>query len=677
MKKIAFVGLLSAIVSTGFAQDSLKSRYIEEVVVTGQYEPQSAMKSVYQVNTIPMERIQRKGATTLQDVLNTELNIRFSQDLATGTSNIYMNGLDGQYVKVLLDGVPLVGKQGVDNAINLGQIDINTIERIEIVDGPMSVLYGADAMAGVINIITKKAFDDKLSASVRIHEESIGKEYATSQGIHNQHAAVSLSHNQLYAKGEFGRNYFGGWKNGVEGRELVWHKKAQLLGSGVVGWRVGDQHLYYRLDYLNENIEDPAEFQLGVARDRDYLTHRFIHQLQGDFTLSDRWSYNGTVAYTAYQRRVRSINVEESTGRETLSLGVGDQDVNKINGFNMRGSFVYRSSDKLSFQPGYEINVDQGSGGRIQAGEKEIVDYALFLSTEYTPVKNISIRPGLRFIQNTKYEVPSLFASQGWRIPIIPSISSKIEITDRSQVRVSYARGFRAPSIRELYFHFVDASHDIHGNTALEPEFSNSFNGSYSYRTVYKNDWKVKWTLSGFYNDVDNMIGYDYGAIRNGRPVTSYININKFISKGITVDQRVVVDALEVGIGLGYTGRSYAYNATDIGNLKSFWSPEINAHVSYEIKPIALTTTLYYKYTGRLQRISDSVLYTQQGFHIGDLSLMKGLGQYMSLTLGARNLFNVTSLKTRSTGGGVHTSDATMGLYGRSYFLSLNFQMFR
>ena len=102
----------------------------------------------------------------MQDALNNELNIRFSQDLATGGSDITMMGLKGQNVKILIDGLPMVGRQGTSNEIDINQIDINSIERIEIVEGPMSVVYGADALAGVINIITKKA-RPKISVSAR------------------------------------------------------------------------------------------------------------------------------------------------------------------------------------------------------------------------------------------------------------------------------------------------------------------------------------------------------------------------------------------------------------------------------------------------------------------------------------------------------------------------------
>ncbi|MSW64981.1 MAG: TonB-dependent receptor plug domain-containing protein, partial [Actinobacteria bacterium] len=185
MKKILFIAVLSWIYLSLeaqqkpdlFKEDSIRHKELQEVTVTGQHRPQSVKNSVFQVKIINKERIQRQAATKLQDVLNNELNIRFSQDLATGGSDINMLGLSGQNVKILIDGAPMVGRQGTSNEININQIDINSIERIEIIEGPLSVVYGADALAGVINIITKKPNGQKLSVTARLHEETAGKEY--------------------------------------------------------------------------------------------------------------------------------------------------------------------------------------------------------------------------------------------------------------------------------------------------------------------------------------------------------------------------------------------------------------------------------------------------------------------------------------------------------------------
>jgi outer membrane receptor for ferrienterochelin and colicins len=136
-----------------FAQlDTLKT--LGEVVITGQYKPQSVKNSVYQVRVINSERIRQSGATEIKQVLANQLGFRFSNDNTIGTTDVQLMGMSGRNVKILLDGVPMVDRG--DTRESLNQVDVNTIERIEIVEGPMSVSYGSDALAGVINIITKK-----------------------------------------------------------------------------------------------------------------------------------------------------------------------------------------------------------------------------------------------------------------------------------------------------------------------------------------------------------------------------------------------------------------------------------------------------------------------------------------------------------------------------------------
>src|SRR6187455_846738 len=147
MKKITkIITTVIVVLSTNplFAQqDSSKTKSLEEVVITGQYKPQSLKNSVYQVRVIKNEKIRLSGAVNVQQVLNSQLGFRFSNDNTIGTTDIQLNGMNGRNVKILLDGVPMVDRG--DTRESLNQVDINTIERIEIVEGPMSVSYGSDA----------------------------------------------------------------------------------------------------------------------------------------------------------------------------------------------------------------------------------------------------------------------------------------------------------------------------------------------------------------------------------------------------------------------------------------------------------------------------------------------------------------------------------------------------
>src|SRR5688572_15401763 len=477
MRKIYM--LLVATASTIFVsaqEDTTKAKELAEVVVTGQYKPQSAKASVYQVRTISKDRIQKQGATKLQDVLSNELNIRFTQDVATGGSDITMMGLKGQNVKILVDGLPMTGRQGTSNEININQIDINSIERIEIVEGPMSVVYGADALAGVINIITKKAAAEKFSVTARIQEETIGNEYGIKQGIHNQYAGASFRIKNWELGGGFGHNYFGGWRDTATGREMVWHKKDQLLANGFVAFHKSKFNIRYRIDGLDEIISNPGNFQTFpdqvsgeyLAYDQEYLTNRIMHQLQLSYFINSDLNFQLQSSYSDYSRQVFSTTVSQETGKVNLDMGTGKQSVVDFTGFTLRGIVNYKLSKLFSFQSGVDINLDRGEGERLKDGSNKVDDYAFFITSEFTPSSKINIRPGLRFIKNSVYDAP----------PVVPSLNTKFALSKNFDLRIAYARGFRSPSLRELYFNFFDANHQIVGNPDLEAETSHSFRGS-------------------------------------------------------------------------------------------------------------------------------------------------------------------------------------------------------
>ena len=125
---------------------------VDEVVVTAQYSPEQSSRSIYKVQVINSEEIALKGAANLQQLLAAELNIQISQDNVLGSS-LNLQGVSGENVKILIDGIPVIGR--MNGSIDLSQINLNNVERIEVVEGPMSVSYGTNALGGVINIITK------------------------------------------------------------------------------------------------------------------------------------------------------------------------------------------------------------------------------------------------------------------------------------------------------------------------------------------------------------------------------------------------------------------------------------------------------------------------------------------------------------------------------------------
>ncbi|MFT3701187.1 MAG: TonB-dependent receptor [Agriterribacter sp.] len=658
--------------STLLAQsDSSESALLKEVVVTGQYKPQSVKQSVYQVRVISKEQIQKQAAASLQDVLNTQLNIRFSQDLATGGANISMMGLSGQNVKILIDGVPVTGRQGTSNEININQFQVNTIERIEIIEGPMSVIYGADALAGVINIITKKNQPQKFGVTARIHEETVGKEYGIKQGIHNQYLGVSGSYKHWYINGGIGRNLFNGWKDSATGRELLWHKKDQITGNAILGYRTEKLHIYYRFDGLDEIITNPANPQGNEpAIDQEYITDRLMQQLQGVYTLNNQWTFNALASNTHFTRQVYST-LYYPNGDVRVATAPDLQSLTTFDGYVARATAVYKPSSYISVQPGVDINIETGEGERIKQGTQRISDYAFFVTADITPVSKFQVRPGVRFEKNSVYTAP----------PVIPSLNVKWALSSSIDIRLAYAKGFRAPSLRELYFDFFDASHQIEGNPNLEAEKSNSITGSVNWKKKLSGNTVASLILSGFYNDVNNLI--TYAAKADNPTITTLINVSKYKTRGATLNGNINYKNFSASLGFGYTGRYNEYKE-DMKSLPEFqWSPELNSFISYTFPKIGLDVNLFYKLTGKLpqyQQITNSNnqveyrLTRTEGYHWADITANKKICTFLKLNAGIRNLFNVNSINSTAVASGAH-SDAGVSwiAYGRSYFLGLMF----
>jgi len=669
MKYVLLILFSFSISALSFAQTDSSIVPLSEVVVTGQYKPQSVKNSVYQVRVITARQIKMAAPAKLQDVLSTQLNIRFSQDNATGGSNINMLGLSGQNVKILVDGVPMFGRQGISNEININQIDVNSIERIEIIEGPMSVIYGADALAGVINIITKKRTSLPYSISAGVQEESAGKEYGLKQGSHNQFISLRATKNHWYAGAGFNHNMFNGWKDTATGRELSWHKKQQISGNAFLGYQTPKLNVYYRLDGLHETITNPANLPLGgePALDQDYISNRLMHQFQATYSFQPKLILNSSFSYTHYTREVYST-LYYPNGDVRLATAPGLQSFSTLNGYTARASVVYQPIKKITFQPGIDINIESGDGERIKAGNHQINDYAFFLTSEIAPVKWINIKPGVRFIHNSVYKAS----------PVIPSLNIKAAPTDKLTVRLAYARGFRSPSMRELYFDFFDASHSITGNPNLEAELSNSITASVDYLFINKPDVSWKSSLNGFYNDVTNMI--DYASIP-GSTVITYMNVDKYKTRGFTLINELTYHQLKINIGAGYTARFNQYSESD-STVPSFrWSPEINSNISYNFKKAGLSINLFYKYTGKLPSYLESVSGGGHGvavaetgdYHWADISISKKLFNVLRLHAGIRNLFNVKSVESESNDGTTVVKTYLPLATGRGFFAGLTF----
>lgn len=645
----------------------------QDVVITGQFEAQSLKNSVYQVRTIDSERIRLRGATNVQTILNTELGMRFTNDPATGTSDIELMGMSGQNVKVLLDGVPMVDRGGTRES--LGQIDINTIERIEIVEGPMSVIYGTDALAGVINIISKKGtHETNLMINARVQEETVGKEYTgfTGNGTHNHSIGATWQNRGFQISGNFTRNNFGGWQGDSTGRKKAWMPKNQNLFTASAGYNATRWNVWYRFNGTDETIKSLGYVYGSKAGDTDYISKRWFHQVQAELKVNDKLNFNGALSYTDYSRRTLNTQIDFETGKRTLAIGAS-QDKSIFTTTFFRGVAQYKIIPQIALLAGIDFTNNNSSGDRI-LGTPTINEYALFLSPELKITPGFKLSPGLRFLKNSVYDAP----------PVIPSLNGKIAFNKKLDFRFGYARGFRSPALRELYFKFKDASHDIIGNENLKAEYSNSFNSSLVLQLAEKKDLRLSSTLGAFYNVFHDLIAT--GTVPGNASVSTYFNLDLFKTKGITLENKFYWKELVATLGGSYIGRYNRFSESpELGPTPQFtWAPEINTNILYTFTKLGGSVNLFYKYTGKRpsyqvvtlpsKEISARLAETE-GYHMADLTLTKTISKYLNVIGGARNLFNVTNILSTAQGTGVHDPGNSIPTsYGRSYFIGLNIQ---
>ena len=684
MKKLYLVTVALVSISVINAQNkpvtdsTTFSKNLSELIVTGQYKPQSVKNSVYQVRVINSERIGISGAANVQQVLNTQLGFRFSNDNTLGTTDVKLMGMSGRNVKILLDGVPMLDRG--DTRESLNQIDINSIERIEIVEGPMSVSYGSDALAGVINIITKKNAPYNISVTAKLQEETAGSEYHpfNYKGLHTQNIGVSLKKNNWNTSFGGTHTEFNGFGGDDYGRGKTWKPKEQWMGNAKIGYAKAGFNIYYRVDGLDEiiTVRNAINYSTDKAIDQRYITHRLLHQVQGSYNFNSKLQLSSLIGYTDYNRKTKTTRHDFEKNTDELTTGDGEQDISKFNSFVLRNTLYWQLSSKVSLQPGIDINSDKASGQRIE-GSPVITDVALFVSAEIKPTDKINIRPGVRFIKNSVYNAP----------PGIPSVNAKFNLNKQLDLRFAYAYGFRSPALRELYFYYVDVNHNIVGNPNLKAENSNNFSAALHWTAVPKNNITYNASLTTFYNVFNNQIDFALASATSNQ--YTYFNVNKAKTTGANFENRISWKKIDAAFGLSYIGyyrKQYDdKDYTKIDNKDFLWSPELNAVISYNAAALKTKFNVLYKYTGKKPQYvygtnssNQSVLYIANisSFNWADFTTTTTVNKYVTVSAGVKNIFDVNNINnTATSSGSIHSGAGPVPVsYGRSYFIGLNFQ---
>ena len=666
MKKLFSIVLLFCnLTSLAQISDSLNktntlNKTIKEVVITGQLESTSVDNSVHKIRIIDGKTINSGLYHNLADIIQKQLNINLFEDNVLGSS-IALQGISGQNVKILIDNVPVIGR--LNGNIDLSQINLNNIERIEIVEGPLSTIYGTDALAGTINLISKQGTKDTKQFSSLY--ESVGR----------YNFDVFISNNNLnYMSYNFGRKYFNGWSmnqpfNFLPTSQLAdmnrvkkWKPKEQTFNKLSYRLKYNDLKIYNYFENFYEkvsNLGKPREPYFETAFDEYYQTKRTNFGSDIKFqNLNDR--VNILLAYNKYKREKETYYTDLTTLNKTLVDDINAQDTSEFSLIIGKITISNSNNDIIKYQAGIDLQKSTAKGKRITNNYQEQDNYAFFSFAEYTPHTSISIRPSFRVIYNSSYKAP-----------LIPSLNLLYNVKDYD-FRFSYAKGFRAPDFKELYLNFVDINHNIVGNPLLKAETSENIQFNISFNNQISKT-KIKTDINLFHNFINDKI--DLALSDSNSDQYSYFNIDKFKTKGISTILDVYYNKINAKIGVSYTGRNNEFN-----NNNYQFSLDYNLNLSFNI----LNKTrfnIFYKHTGEMvsylleNNSIDEI--TSDSYNLMDISInQKIFSDIILFSFGAKNLFNITDI-SRSLIGTAHsnTNNLMSVGYGRSFFTELKINL--
>lgn len=635
---------------------------LEEIVVTGSYLPGEIKESVYDIKTIGESKISRTGATNLREAINTDLNIRTNNGHVNETA-ITMNGLSGNHVKLMIDGVPIEGR--MNGNIDLSQINLDQIEKIEIIDGPVSVLYGSNALAGTINLITKKNCSKKYNLNVKALYETVGQ--------YNFNVTGGIKQNSNNYKVSIGRNYFDGFNNPDTSRFKTWKPREQYFGSFTYFRTIKHLKLSYILDAFQETMISkgiPRAPYYTSAFDTWYNTKRLSNKilLNGRF---NKTSYCDITASQYYFNRIRNLYFKDLTNlNQYLTEGETDQDTTTIKSYLVRGVYIYKNDNlPIGFTAGVEYKQDEIESARVIDREQQITDYACFVSSDIKPIKALTIRPGMRYVYNTKYNAP-----------LIPSVNILYAPVDFFHVKASYAKGYRSPDMKELFMEFhYNSSINIWGNTNLIAENSDHANVMIEFVKKIKTH-EFLLTPKVYYSKIRNLIS----VVQISDVDWKYTNSEYLITKGASLNFSYNQPFFNVSAGYNYNCvYNSMFNQMDTPN-KYFSTDNINSALEVKLEKVKMNITINYKYCGKVTSYykTDDNTYKESSigeYQIFDLSLTESLIKgSLSVTAGVKNLMDTKSVKMVGDIYGVSApSDATNlnVLWGRTGFISLKYNL--
>ncbi|PWJ43038.1 TonB-dependent receptor plug domain-containing protein [Sediminitomix flava] len=550
---------LGATTLSSFAQDSdsLQTKQLNEVVISASKILQAPNEIGRSITVLNSSDIQNSIYNNAAELLSQQEGIYI---VGTGQNpgslqSMYLRGANSEHTSIFIDGVRITDPSSVDNGINLAELSLANIERIEIVRGSHSTLYGSSAIGGSINIITKRGGKKGLSGNVSAEAGTFGE--STSQFTENIALNYSLG-NGFYATAEL-------YNTNVKGLDAtVDTVKADIFKNrdqdnfdklDVIG-KVGYQDNKWDAFISYKKTDQISDIDDGAYRDDDNYTVDFKRDLinyQLAYRFSEKLNLNFVGGYTDMSR----LALDDSSVVDTEGNTDGTFSSSEYEGSVLNNELQLRyQSDFISLIAGlsnyketmtsrtyyYSSAWDYKSESNLDSLGIEATINSAFLHTTLNGGLVSNSLKGFNLALGGRLNDHSTFGNN-FTYEINPSYK-----INKTLVYASYGAGFNAPALYRLYSpnqNFI--SEVTRGNLDLEPETSTSFELGVK-QQIGKS---TEITISAYQTVVDNLIEYVYlwdkeipieelgnDWMRNDSRGDTYINAGEQTNKGIEVTLR-------------------------------------------------------------------------------------------------------------------------------------------
>ena len=492
---------------------------LNEVVVTGTRVPRLLKETPVQTRLITLKDITRTDATNVQDLLQQELpGIEFSYAMNQQT-HLNFNGQGGQSVLFLVDGERMAGETMDD--VDFTRLDMSNVERIEIVRGAASALYGSNAGAGVINIITRHASRPRaLSGSARIarHNEQRYTLSATARGSVVENV-LSASHSSIDSYDVH------------SAPNPVTRVVSTIYGNSV--WNVSDRFTVKPARELSLTARAGYFFrQLNRTDDSPERYRDFSGGLRGEWTPAKDRRLELSYAFDQY---------DKSTFYRLSRLDVRNYS-NVQN--SVRGLYNWWTGETGSLTAGADFMRDFMRNDKLTQSTRSQISADAFVQYDWNISEKFEVVGALRYD----------YFSDGRMSRVTPKVSARWTLPWHTVLRAGYGMGFRAPTLKEKYYQFDMAGiWIVNGNPSLRPESSHNFSLSAEYTRGHYNV-----TASVNYNGIRNRISTGLPYYRpdgDTQLYLDYVNLASFslVGAGLAVQGRWN-NGLSARINYAYTG---------------------------------------------------------------------------------------------------------------------------